>query len=145
MVITGDGGDAVTGLLVLAATLVVAILLGLVWRARQGRVQQGGATSPLPVAVRAKVGGAGVTLLMLSTPACARCPQARALLGELARGNERVHHAELDLADHPDLAAELTVRSTPTTLALDGYGRELFRVVGVPRRAELLESLSAFR
>lgn len=133
-----------TGLLVLVATLVVATLLGLLWRARQGRVRPGGAPSTVPAAVRDQVDPDGVTLLMLSTPVCARCPQARTLLRALAAEHERVHHRELDLASHPDVADELGARATPTTLALDGSGRELFRVVGVPRRAALLESLRAY-
>jgi thioredoxin-like negative regulator of GroEL len=84
---------------------------------------------------------AKVTLLQLTTPICARCPQARALLGELAAATPGLRHAELDLAQSPELANLLGVRSTPTTLAVGRSGQELFRVTGVPRREELLSAL----
>jgi hypothetical protein len=41
------------------------------------------------------------------------------------------------------VARDLGVCSTPTTLAISRSGRELARVLGVPRRAELLEALDA--
>lgn len=139
------------GLWVGLGTLALSTLAGLLWRSRQGRVRQagerGGAGSDpvaaaLPEPVLRRVDGtAAVTLLQLNTPLCARCPQARAVLGEVAVATAGVRHAELDLAEYPELAGRLGVRSTPTTLALSRTGRELFRVTGVPRRAELLSAL----
>lgn len=135
------------------ATLVVATLAGLLWRSRQGRIRGNagavsaapGSTAPgsgLPEPVLRQVDrAAAVTLLQLNVPICARCPQARVVLGELAATTAGVRHAELDLAAHPELAGRLRVRSTPTTLALSRTGQELFRVTGVPRRAELLSAL----
>ncbi|MGH3937068.1 MAG: thioredoxin family protein [Pseudonocardiaceae bacterium] len=122
-------------------TLAVATVFGLLWRRRQGRVQAPAATA-LPEQVLRRVDSAAeVTLLQLSTPICARCPQARALLSELAAETSGIGHAEIDLAEHPRLAAELGVRSTPTVLAVSRAGNELFRVAGVPCRAELLSAL----
>ena len=135
-------------LAVLLGTLALTTVLGLAWRARQGRVRQGrvgrsGAPARVvPAPVRARLNGSAVTLLMLSAPVCAQCPQARAVLDELAAVTDGLGHAELDLAEHPELAADLSVRSTPTVLALDAAGRELFRVVGVPRRADLLAAVA---
>lgn len=135
-------------LAVLLGTLAVAGALGLTWRARQGRVRQGrarrsgAAAGVVPAPVRARLNGSAVTLLMLSAPVCAQCPQARAVLGELAAATDGLRHAEFDLAEYPELAADLGVRSTPTVLALDAAGRELFRVVGVPRRADLLAAVA---
>lgn len=128
-------------------SLAVAVVLGLVWRARQGRIRRAAGSPPsgavLPKAVLAAVGPHdGVTLLMLSAPVCARCPQARAMLAALAAGTPALRFAELDLGAHPELAAELGVRSTPVTLAVSRTGRELFRVIGVPRRTELLDALT---
>ncbi|MGH3910953.1 MAG: thioredoxin family protein [Pseudonocardiaceae bacterium] len=124
------------------AALSVATLVGLLWRSRQGRVRavRRKATA-LPEPVLRQVDGAAVTLLQLNSPICARCPQARAVLGELADATPGVKHAQLDLAEHPELAGELGVRATPTTLAFTPAGEELFRVAGVPRRDELLSAL----
>lgn len=130
-----------TGLALGLVTLAVATLFGLRWRRRQGRVQVP-AAAMLPGPVLCRVDNAtAVTLLQLSTPVCAQCPQARALLSELAATTPGVGHAEIDLAEHPELAGELGVRSTPTTLVVSRGGHELFRVAGVPRRGELLGAL----
>lgn len=133
-----------TGVWVALGTLTLALALGLAWRARQGRIRC--RVAALPPAVRACLDDAGpfdgLTLLMLTTPICARCPQARAVLDDLAT-DRPVRRLELDLAAHPAVARDLGVRSTPTTLAISRAGQELARVIGVPRRAELRETLDA--
>jgi hypothetical protein len=63
------------------------------------------------------------------------------LLSDLAARTEGLHHTELDLTERPDLARELSVLRTPTTLAIDGRGTELLRVGGVPKRDQLLSAL----
>jgi thiol-disulfide isomerase/thioredoxin len=132
-----------TGLWLGLATMVAATLFGLFWRRRQGRLQTGADTAPgLPEPVLGRLDRAAtVTLLLLTAPVCARCPQARALLSELVAVTPGVRHAELDLGAHPELATELGVRSTPTTLVVSRTGQELFRELGIPRRTELLSAL----
>ena len=132
------------GLGVAIGTMTLAILLGLCWRHREGRVRAAGRATgtALPEPVLRRVDEtATVTLLQLNSPACARCPQAGVVLGELAGATPGIRHTQLDLAEHPELADELKVRSTPTTLALSPAGEELFRVTGVPRQHELLSAL----
>jgi thiol-disulfide isomerase/thioredoxin len=130
-----------TGLLVLIGTLVLASVAGLALRARQGRVRPAPAT-PVPEDVRRVLDpAAAVTLVQLSTAFCAPCRQARVLLADLAARTDGLHHAELDLTERPDLARELSVLRTPTTLAVDADGSELLRVGGVPRREALLAAL----
>ncbi|GAA3364828.1 thioredoxin family protein [Saccharopolyspora gregorii] len=98
----------------------------------------------LPEGLRTRLGdlgGAGVTLLQLSTTFCAPCRHTRILLADLAQRTEGMRHVEVDLTDHPEWSTPLRVHRTPTTLALDAAGRELFRVGGVPRRDELTAAL----
>jgi thiol-disulfide isomerase/thioredoxin len=128
------------GALVLVGTLVLATAVGLVMKARNGRVRVA-PTSGLPADVQALVAPAGVTLVQLSTTFCAPCRQARVLLSDLAARTDGLHHTELDLTERPDLAKELSVLRTPTTLAVDGRGAEILRVGGVPKRDELLAAL----
>lgn len=128
------------GVLVLVGTLVLATVIGLVMKARNGRVRSAG-TSGLPADIQALVAPVGVTLVQLSTTFCAPCRHARALLSDLAARTDGLHHTELDLTDRPDLARELSVLRTPTTLAVDGDGTEILRVGGVPKRDELLAAL----
>ena len=111
-------------------------------KAREGRVRTV-AVSGLPTDVQALVAPFGVTLVQLSTTFCAPCRHARVLLADMAAKVEGLHHTELDLTDRPDLARELSVLRTPTTLAIDGQGAEILRVGGVPKRDELLAALRA--
>jgi thiol-disulfide isomerase/thioredoxin len=128
------------GALVLVGTLVLATVAGLVMKARNGRVRAA-IESALPADIQALVEPGGVTLVQLSTTFCAPCRHARVLLSDLAARTDGLHHTELDLTDRPDLAKELSVLRTPTTLAIDGRGAEILRVGGVPKRDELLAAL----
>lgn len=128
------------GALVLVGTLVLATAVGLVMKARNGRVRVA-ATSGLPADIQALLAPAGVTLVQLSTAFCAPCRHARVLLSDLAGRTEGLHHTELDITNRPDLARELSILRTPTTLAVDGQGAEILRVGGVPKRDELLAAL----
>jgi thiol-disulfide isomerase/thioredoxin len=131
-----------SGVLVLVGTLVLAGVAGLVLRARSGRVRVARAR-PLPEDVRRLLDpDAAVTLVHLTTAFCAPCRRVRVLLADLAGRTAGLHHAELDLTDRPDLARDLSVLSTPTTLAVDAAGTELLRVGGVPRGDELLAALA---
>jgi len=129
-----------TGVLVLVGTLVLATAAGVLLRKRDGRVRTT-VVSGLPADVQALVAPAGVTLVQLSTTFCAPCRHARVVLANLAERVDGLHHTELDLTERPDLARELSVLRTPTTLAVDGNGTELLRVGGVPKRDELLAAL----
>ncbi len=130
-----------TGALVLLGTLALAAVIGFALRARNGRMRTV-QTADLPADVRSVLDpDASVTLVQLSTTFCAPCRQARALLADLAARTDGLHHAELDLTERPDLARELSVLRTPTTLAIGRSGTEILRVGGVPKRAELLDAL----
>lgn len=129
-----------TGVLVLVVTLALATVAGVVMKSRNGRVRAG-STSDLPADVQAVLAPRGVTLVQLSTTFCAPCRHTRVLLSDLASRTDGLHHTELDLTDRPELAKELSVLRTPTTLAIDGSGAEILRVGGVPKRDALLAAL----
>lgn len=129
-----------TGVLVLIGTLALATVAGLIMKSRNGRVRTS-TTSALPSDVQSVLVPDGVTLVQLSTTFCAPCRHTRVLLSDLASRTDGLHHTELDLTDRPELAKELSVLRTPTTLAIDGSGTEILRVGGVPRRDELLAAL----
>lgn len=132
-----------TGLWVLLVTLVVGVAAGLLLRARNGRVRAArpaGRVLPEPV-TKVIDPGSAVTLVQISTTFCAPCRHAKAVLSNLAEKTDGLHHVELDVTDQPEVAQSLSVLRTPTTLALAPDGRELLRVGGVPRGADLLEAL----
>jgi len=130
------------GLWVLIGTLAGASVAGVVWRRTHGRVRTRSEVRLLPAKIRDAVDPAAqVTLVQLSTTFCAPCRRARAMLGNLAERTPELHHTEIDVTNEPDLVRELGVLRTPTTLAVDAGGRELFRVSGVPDRGKLLSAL----
>lgn len=159
-------GSAGAGPWVLGAALVVAVALGLLLRARDGRIATAGSTkredtmsdnaapaaARLPAPVRQAIAPAGsaeadsvgaeaVTLVQLSTTFCAPCRHTRVLLADLAERTAGLRHVDLDITNQPEVATELGVLRTPTTLALDSRGVELLRFSGVPRRDALLDAL----
>ncbi|GLZ38397.1 thioredoxin family protein [Actinokineospora sp. NBRC 105648] len=136
-----------TGALVAVGTLLLCAVVGLVLRARNGRVREGrgsrGTTVELvPEDVRAVLDpAAAVTLVQLSTTFCTPCRHTRVLLSDLAGRTAGLAHTDIDLTDRPELAKALSVLRTPTTLAVDAHGVELLRVGGVPKREDLLTAL----
>ncbi len=132
-----------TGVWALLAVLVAVGAIGLLLRAREGRIRAGTTTGPaLPGPVRDLLHpDAPVTLVQLSTTFCAPCGQTRALLADLAGRTDGLHHVDLDVTNLPEVAAELGVMRTPTTLALTAAGEEILRIGGVPKRDTLLEAL----
>ncbi|MBB3049971.1 thiol-disulfide isomerase/thioredoxin [Prauserella isguenensis] len=154
-----------TGLIVVGVTLVAAVVVGLVVRSRNGRIRRSGgspsddavpgsssdgtpggdlALADLPAEVRDAVTGEGadVTLVQLSTTFCAPCRHARALLTHVAECTDGLRHVDLDVTDKPEVARDLGVLRTPTTIAYARSGVELLRVSGVPKREELLAALA---
>lgn len=131
------------GTAVLVGTLAVATVLGLVLRARDGRLRSGGsaaggwALAGLPPAADQRV-----LLLQLSSPVCASCRQTAGVLADLTARTPGVVHREIDVAERPDVARELGVMRTPTVVAFDRAGVELVRVSGVPRAGDLVAVLA---
>jgi len=126
----------------LFALLAATTVLGLVWRARQGRVARGTGdiVTPADVATTTAFGPAA-TLLQFSTELCARCPGTRRLLGTMADSRPGVVHVDVDLTHRADLAKRYSILQTPTTLILDGAGRVRARVGGAPNRADISATL----
>jgi len=132
----------VTGLIVAVVTVVAAVVVGLILRARNGRVRMSTAAGEtLPADVRGALADDAVTLVQISTTFCAPCRHTRALLSHVAEGTERLSHVDLDVTDRPEIARDLGVLRTPTTIAYAPDGTELLRVSGVPKRDALLEAL----
>jgi thiol-disulfide isomerase/thioredoxin len=125
---------------VTAGVVLLAAVVGLVWRATTGRVRtavadQSFAAGSLP---GLDVLASGATLVQFSTEYCAQCPATRRLLSGVARERGGVAYLDVDLTRDPDLAKRLGIMQTPTVFILDGGGRLVGRVGGTPRRDELV-------
>ena len=129
-----------TGVWALLGALAVAGAIGVLLKVREGRISRAKDSIDLPAPVRDLL-APGVTLVQLSTTFCAPCRHAKVILRDLADRTDGLTHAELDVTDLPDVAAQLGVLRTPTTLALTADGVEVLRVGGVPKRDTLLAAL----
>lgn len=127
--------------------VAVASALGVVWRARTGRVRLEGAERELAeIAAAHGALGERATLLQFSTEYCAPCRSTARVLGDLAERRDGIAHVEVDLTDRPELAGRLNILQTPTTFVLDPHGRSRARIGGAPRLVEvtaLLDTLEA--
>ena len=133
----------VTGVLVLVGVLAVTAVLGLVHRARDGKVREVAQDDSLRP-VLAQLGaepGERATLLQFSSAFCAPCRATRRVLGEVVALVPGVAHVEVDAEQHLDLVRRLGVLKTPTTLILDADAAEVKRASGQPRKADVLAAL----
>ena len=144
-------------LVALVALLAVTCLVGVAWRARQGRVRvtrpvaapvPAGAPAPNPADEWAALGvslGARATFLQLSAEVCAPCRATARVLGRLAGTEAGVEHHELDVDEHMDLVKHLRVLTTPTVLVLDPDGVEIARASGAMTPAQARQALALCR
>ena len=86
--------------------------------------------------------GEQATLLQFSSAFCAPCRATRRTLSEVTALVPGVEHVEIDAEHHLDLVRRLRVLRTPTTLVLDGEGREVSRAAGAPRKEQVLAALA---
>ena len=148
-----------TGLWVLLGVALAALAFGLYRAWADGRFRGThpvrGAVAPESTAttadddanVQAGTAPAGslgqrATLLQFSSAFCAPCRATRQVLSAVAEQVPGVRHVEIDAEHHLDLVRRLGVLRTPTTLVLDGSGRELSRAGGAPRREQVLAALA---
>ena len=120
--------DILASLLGVAVLIAVTAGIGMLVRARQGRLRRGVAHEVIqPRRERA-------TLLQFSTELCAKCPGVHRTLSQIAEARDGVRHLDIDLTHRPDIAKHFHVLQTPTTLILDARGAVQSRVGGVPNR-----------
>ena len=127
----------------LIGLVALATLLGVLWRARTGRVRAIAHEIVIEaVDLGAGVGlGDGATLLQFSTTVCAPCRVTHSLLDELATQRVGVSHVDVDITRRADLASRFRLLQSPTTFILDAHGVVRARIGGAPRRAEITAEL----
>lgn len=126
-------------LAIVAGVIAVALLIGALWQRSQGsaRTVSGPVLTPAEVGVRNFA--PGLTLLLLTTRTCGRCPAARRVLdGALGPDDQRF---DVDLEAHPAIVERFAVLQTPTTIVLDRTGAPRARIAGVPEPAALRQQL----
>ena len=131
-------------MLLVLGVLLLAVALGIAWRARNGRfaaARPGAATAVLTPAELGAPLGRRATFVQLSSATCAPCRSTAAVLGELAAADAGLAHVELPAEERLDLVRRFDVRRTPTVLVLDRAGAVRGRMSGATTRAQALAAL----
>ncbi|MBX6384086.1 MAG: thioredoxin family protein [Microbispora sp.] len=130
------------GMAILAATLAVGVVAGLVMKRRNGRMR----TVEGARVTRGDLGadlGERATLVQFSTAFCQPCRATRRILGEVAGMVPGVRHVEIDAESRLDLVRRFDVLRTPTVLVLDAAGNVVKKASGLPRKADVIAALGA--
>lgn len=129
-------------LVITGAVLALAIVCGFAVRAQDGRRRSGGRLRVRSEDLGGRSLAATATLVQFSTELCARCPQVRRLLGQIAGEHAGIAHLEIDLTNRNDIATRYHVLQTPTTFLVDASGAVLSRWGGVPHRRTIEDALA---
>ncbi|WOP18954.1 thioredoxin family protein [Raineyella sp. LH-20] len=132
-----------TGLIILLVALAAATAFGLYRRATDGRSRSTtGARRPrLSSDDLGTDLGASRTFVQFSSSVCTPCRRTRTLLESVAAERPELAYVDLDAESRLDLVERFGVLRTPTVLVLDADGTVAHRIVGQPRRAEVLALL----
>jgi thiol-disulfide isomerase/thioredoxin len=133
-----------TGVYVALGVLVLATILGLVWRSRNGALRESTKETAVERMAAADLGtelGERATLVQFSSAFCAPCRATRRILTDVAGLVEGVSHVEIDAESHLDLVRRLNVMRTPTVFILNADGTIVRRGSGLPRKADIVAAL----
>jgi thiol-disulfide isomerase/thioredoxin len=147
--VVAAGVDA-TGLVVLAAALVVAAVAAWWLRTRNGAVAAPSGTEEAVVGELTVLAGLGarpedadLTVVQFSTAFCGPCRATRARLQQLQATRPGLAYLHVDAESHLDAVRALDVRRTPTLFYLDRTGALIGRSSGAPRPDELTALVDA--
>ena len=86
--------------------------------------------------------GSRATMVQFSSAFCTPCRATKVLLEDMVKTMPDVHYAHIDAESHLELVRKLDIRSTPTTLFLNGAGVEVGRAMGTPKRAQVQAAIA---
>ena len=87
--------------------------------------------------------GSRATMVQFSSAFCTPCRATKILLEDMVKTMPGVRYAHIDAESHLELVRKLDIRSTPTTLFLNGAGVEVGRAMGTPKRAQVQAAIAA--
>ncbi|HNV09783.1 MAG TPA: thioredoxin family protein [Propionibacteriaceae bacterium] len=135
-----------TGLYIVAAALALTLVVGLRRRATDGRPREIAADAGRTSLDQRRLGhelGTRATFVQFSSTACAPCRTTRTLLASVVAEEPDIAHVEIDAETRFDLVEEFGITRTPTVLVLDSAGTVRQKIVGAPRKPQVMDALSA--
>ena len=87
--------------------------------------------------------GSRATMVQFSSAFCTPCRATKVLLEDMVKSMPDVRYAHIDAESQLELVRKLDIRSTPTTLFLNGAGVEVGRAMGTPKRAQVHAAITA--
>ena len=87
--------------------------------------------------------GSRATMVQFSSAFCTPCRATKVLLEDMVKSMPDVRYAHIDAESKLELVRKLDIRSTPTTLFLNGAGVEVGRAMGTPKRAQVQAAIAA--
>ena len=129
----------------LAIVLVSATGFGIWYRRTRGEFRKKKTVNG-PKLTAAIVGtelGSRATMVQFSSAFCTPCRATKVLLEDMVKTMPDVRYSHIDAESHLELVRKLDIRSTPTTLFLNGAGVEVGRAMGTPKRAQVHAAIAA--
>jgi len=83
------------------------------------------------------------TFVQFSTAFCQPCRATKLMLNAITKDSPQIGHIEIDAESHLDLVRKFHITRTPTTLVVDQSGRVIGKAVGLPKKQEVLATISA--
>ena len=85
--------------------------------------------------------GKKATILQFKTEFCSVCPGVKRQINELIKHDTDIAFYEIDAIEKIELAKKLHVKSSPTILFFSEDGLEEGRIIGVPKKNEVKNTL----
>ena len=85
--------------------------------------------------------GKKATILQFKTEFCSVCPGVKRQINELIKHDTDIAFYEIDAVEKIELAKRLHVKSSPTILFFTEDGLEEGRIIGVPKKNEVKNTL----
>jgi thiol-disulfide isomerase/thioredoxin len=133
-----------TGILVVAVAVVLSVAFGIYRAGTDGRVRRTRRDDDVARLDAHQLGealGSDATFVQFSSTVCAPCRATHRVLSGIAADDDGLAHVEIDAETRLDLVKEFGISRTPTVLLLDGDGVVRHRIVGAPRKPDVVLAL----
>ena len=129
-------------LLLVVSLFSFLIVLGYWQKLRHGKLTKVNGVRISALELNQKL-GKKATIVQFSTTFCSECRTAKAIVKDVVKDYKDITYVEVDAESNLDLVRRVDIRSTPTTIFLDGKGFEIARAKGAPKRDQLIKAIKA--